>query len=185
MFVVFGKIWVVAEDMMKGLELADGKVTIVDKYFGFAALAKDVRKSVFPLQEVRVLIVCNGRAETCARDRDMMSEAINLMEAVREMRPAVVIYFSGPIPRSSDDPRRVHKLHGLGMQLKALLYDRKGAHYLSVAESLLTLSGLIQHLWRDRCLSEAALKMVAKKMEEVVNIYGPPPLQDLKVTVDF
>ena len=33
---VFGKIWVVAEDPMTGLEVRDGKVTIVDKFFGYS-----------------------------------------------------------------------------------------------------------------------------------------------------
>ena len=182
---VFGKIWVVAENMLTGLEIADGKVTIVDKFFGYSSLALDIKKGVFPMSEVRALVVCIGRAEAFARNLDFLTEATNLMDAVKECRPAAVIYFTSPVPHRSDDVQRVRKLHGFGMQLRAMLYNRQGAHYLDLVESLTNPAGFQSQMWTERQVSTEGLKWIAKHVEQAVAQWGPPQLQDLKVTVDF
>ena len=102
-FTVFGKIWVVAEDTLASLKINGGKVTIVDKYFGFASLTKDVETGVFPLQEVRALVVLMGRAEAFSRGADFLGEALGLIQMVQQKREKVVIYFGGPFPRGKVD----------------------------------------------------------------------------------
>ena len=148
-------------------------------------MTKDIRRGVFPLQEVRALVLCICRADVFSRDRELLQEVVALLEAVQKQRPGVVVYYSSPFPRRSDDPQRVCKLYNAGTQLKAWLYNRRGAHFFPLVDKFTSPTGLILDKWDDRCLNEEALKFVAKSVEQMVSEIGPAPLHDLKVTVDF
>ena len=174
-----------AEDIAAGLQISEGKVTIVDKFFGYGALATDVKSGVFPIGEVRALVILIGRADAFSREKDFLHEAMSLLEAVQQAKKGCMVFFLGPFPRGHDDPRRVRKLHALGGQLKALMFRREDVHYAELADRFTTPNGSKWLLKSETGLTAQGLHVLRKEIEEMVGQYGPPPMQDLQVTVDF
>ena len=182
--VVFGEIWLVAENTASCVKVGKCRTTFVDKYFGIGDLAKDVENGTFPIKQVRVLITMIGRAEAVSKDRSLLGETLRLITAVRARKEAVTMILCGPWPRARDDARRVRKIHALGLQLKGLVQQSMRVHYCSVSEEFTTPHGVNLELITQEGFTEKGSRMVRSRllsMLEDLDLLDDP--KDLQVTV--
>ena len=183
---VHGKLWVVAEDSVEGLELPAGaKISIVDKFFGFKELAKDVQKGTFPIEAMDVLYLLIGRAEVMSRERNLLDEVQILLHTVNIKKKEVKVVLAGPFPRGLDDARRVRKIHSCGLKMRKLA-DMKTVFFSFVADQFTTPMGVNRELMDERRLTERGRQTLKSQIVSFVERNALMTVfPNLKVTVNY
>ena len=175
----------VAEDTLAGVEIPEAKITLVDKYFGFAALRQDVENGVFPIDDARVMVLTIGRAEAFSREADFSWEAERLVSAIHALKPEAWIIFSSPFPRWHDDARRVRKLHAVGALLRKLT-DQPRVLFCNLADRITSPTGVNAEMLTERGLSDRGKATIRAQLLEFLQRHGlKSSVPDLRVTVRY